>query len=83
MAYRITYKRSVTGDLKHLDRLARQRILDKIDAELTRDPIRYPSLKGHYASLRRMRVGDYRVICTVLDEEVLILRTGHRREVYR
>ena len=82
MAYRITYKRSVARDLAHLDKPTQRRILDKIEAELSSDPLRYPALKGSYAGLRR-RVGDYRVIYALLEEEVLVLRIGHRREVYR
>jgi mRNA interferase RelE/StbE len=35
--------------------------------------------------LYRIRVGDYRVVYTIRDEEliVLVLRVGHRRDVYR
>ena len=41
-------------------------------------PLRY-SLKG----VRRLRVGDYRVIYTIEpDEVILIVKIGHRREVY-
>lgn len=41
-------------------------------------------LKGGNGELR-MRVGDYRVIYVLNDGElvVLVLRVGHRREVYR
>ncbi len=37
------------------------------------------------AGLRRLRVGDYRVIYTVSDRElvVLVIDVGHRREIYR
>jgi len=31
----------------------------------------------------RFRIGDYRVICDVEGGELLILRVGHRREIYR
>ncbi|MFZ0632759.1 MAG: type II toxin-antitoxin system RelE/ParE family toxin [Acidobacteriaceae bacterium] len=36
-------------------------------------------------SFWRYRVGDYRIICDLQDERllVLVLRIGHRREVYR
>ncbi|MGK2854813.1 MAG: type II toxin-antitoxin system RelE family toxin [Microbacteriaceae bacterium] len=32
-----------------------------------------------------VRTGDYRIICEIRDNEllVLVLRMGHRREVYR
>lgn len=83
MGYKLTYKRSVAKDLAHLSKPTQRRILDKIETELTSDPERHPLLKGAYAGLRRLRVGDYRVIYTVQEEEVLVLRIGHRREVYR
>ncbi len=83
MAYRITYKRSVARDLARLDKPSQRRILDKAEADLSADPLKHPALKGSYAGLRRLRVGDYRVIYAVLEEEVLVLRIGHRREVYR
>jgi mRNA interferase RelE/StbE len=37
------------------------------------------------AGLHRIRVGDYRIIYRIQDKEmtVLIVRIGHRREVYR
>lgn len=44
------------------------------------------SLQGsELGSLWRYRVGDYRIICEIQDEKVtvLVLRVGHRREVYR
>lgn len=42
-------------------------------------------LQGEYGELWRYRVGPYRIICEIRDSEliVLVLRVGHRREVYR
>jgi mRNA interferase RelE/StbE len=42
-------------------------------------------LKGEYAGLRRIRVGNYRIVYEVQDRQlmVLVIRIGHRREVYR
>ena len=42
-------------------------------------------LKGELTGLRRIRVGDYRIIFQVQASEliVLVIRIGHRREVYR
>ena len=38
-----------------------------------------------YKNLWRYRVGDYRIICNLLDNRlvVLVIEIGHRREVYR
>lgn len=42
-------------------------------------------LKGELAGLWRYRVGDHRIICEIVDERitVIVIRIGHRREVYR
>lgn len=42
-------------------------------------------MKGDLRGLRRMRIGDYRVVYEVLDDAlvVLVVRVGHRREAYR
>ncbi|WP_397234026.1 type II toxin-antitoxin system RelE/ParE family toxin [Pelodictyon phaeoclathratiforme] len=60
-----------------------QRIYDQIEQELVKNPKSNPLLKGRFVGLRKYRVGDYRVIYCVLDEEVIILRIAHRRDVYK
>jgi len=38
-----------------------------------------------YKNLWRYRVGDYRIICRIQDQRlvVLVIQIGHRREIYR
>ena len=83
MAYNITYKKSVEKDLSRLGKSEARRILDKIEKELSGRADHYPLLKGEFAGLRKLRVGDYRVIFAILEQEVLILRIGHRRDIYK
>lgn len=83
MAYNIQYKRSVEKDLSRLDKREARRVLAKIEKELFTNPDRYPTLKGEFEGLRKMRMGDYRVIYAILENNVLILRIGNRKEVYR
>jgi len=42
-------------------------------------------LRGQMSELWRYRVGDYRLIAQIEDERVcvLVVRIGHRKEVYR
>ena len=83
MAYNIRYKRSVEKDLARLGKTEARQILDKIEKELSSHPYRYPILKGPFSGLRKMRMGDYRIIYAIMDKEVLILRIGNRREIYK
>jgi len=83
LVYNITYKKSVEKDLSRLGKPDARRILDKIEKELGARADNYPLLKGDFAGLRKFRVGDYRVIFAILEQNVLILRIGHRRDIYK
>jgi mRNA interferase RelE/StbE len=83
LGYNVTYKKSVLRDLKKLPKAEVRRILDKIEKKLSRDPLSNPVLKGRFAGLHRFRIGDYRVIYAVLGRDVLILKVGHRRDIYK
>ncbi|MBN2322065.1 MAG: type II toxin-antitoxin system RelE/ParE family toxin [Acidobacteria bacterium] len=83
MDYNIIYKKSVHRDLKKLSKPEAKRILDLIEKELIRQPESNPVLKGQYAGLRKYRIGDYRVIYALLDTDILILRVGNRKDVYK
>ena len=82
MAFEIAYKKSVEKDLASLGKSVARRILDKIEKELPARADSYPVLKGQFSGLRKLRVGDYRVIFAILGAQVLVLRIGHRRGVY-
>ena len=43
------------------------------------------SLKGNKAGLWRYRIGNYRLICEIIDNKliILVLTIGHRREIYK
>lgn len=83
MAYNIVYKKSVYRDLKKLSKPEAKRILDLIEKELIEQPESNPVLKGQFAGLRKYRVGDYRVIYALLGLDILILRIGNRKDVYK
>ena len=83
MAYKVSYKQSVERDLRKLPKEQVRRILDKVERDLSRRADQCPVLTGEFAGLRRIRVGDYRVIFAVVDDQVVVLRIGHRKEVYR
>ena len=83
-AYSVRIKRSATRDLEKIARQDRERIMFAIDRLGEQPHAGYP-LKGSLRGLRRIRVGDYRVVYEVLESElvVLVVRAAHRREAYR
>ena len=82
MAFDITYKQSVAKDLARLGKAEARRVMDKIEKDLATRADTYPVLKGPFAGLRKLRVGDYRVVFAILGQQVLVLRIGHRSAIY-
>lgn len=81
MAFEIQYKRSVVKDLRNLDKVEAKRVIDKLEKELKTDPDAGEQLKGKFAGLLRLRVGDYRVIYARTKDGVLVLLIAHRKDV--
>lgn len=85
MPYSIIVTNSARKQLLKLPALIQQRIAEAIDAlaEIPR-PHGFEPIKG-LSDTFRIRVGDYRVIYALRDEEllVLVIRVGHRRDIYR
>ena len=83
MAYKVNYKSSIIKDLKKLDKKQCTRIINKIERELSSNPKKGKELTGEYKGLYSYRVGDYRVIYTILKDAILILKLGHRKNIYK
>ncbi len=84
MSYSIRIRGSARRELAQLPRDARERVIAAIDA-LREQPLAGSPLKGGLRGLRRHRVGDYRILYELLDDElvILVVRVAHRRESYR
>lgn len=85
MTYQLIIKASAQRALEKLDDVSRQRVHKAIMGLATNPrPFGYVKLSGH-EQLYRVRSGDYRVIYTIRDQQlmVIVLTVAHRREVYR
>lgn len=84
MPYLLQIKQSALKEIERLPKPERQRVIAAID-QLAENPHVGKLLKGDYSGLRRIRVGDYRVIYEINEGVVLvlILRVAHRKQVYR
>ncbi|MDA8016253.1 MAG: type II toxin-antitoxin system RelE/ParE family toxin [Thermoanaerobaculia bacterium] len=74
-------------ELRRIDHQHRSRILRFLRERvaIAENPRRIGSaLTGQAIQLWRYRVGEYRLICTIEDERlvVLVVRVGHRRRIY-
>ena len=82
--YSIKIKASAARALRKVDVRDRRRLIAAID-RLAHERSAGSALKGEFGGLRRLRVGRYRIIYETIHDEltVLVVRVGHRRDVYR
>lgn len=86
MAWRIDFTKQADKALVKLDKSISGRILDEIEAigKLENPRSRGRAFTGTFAGLWRYRVGDYRIICDIEDDVLLVLvvDVAHRKEAY-
>lgn len=87
MVWTIEYDRRVLKDMKKLDKTVQLQILDYFDERIARsdDPRSFGKpLKSTFSGLWRYRIGNYRAICRIEDEKlvILVVRIAHRSKVY-
>ncbi|MEW5892274.1 MAG: type II toxin-antitoxin system RelE/ParE family toxin [Pseudomonadota bacterium] len=89
MAYEIEFDPEAVKDLKKLDRPVQQRLLGflKLRVAVLENPrdIGEALAGSRLGQYWKYRVGDWRIICEIQDERVVVrvLRLGNRREIYR
>ncbi len=84
-SYVISFKKSAAKEFRALPRELQQRVGEAIDSlSLCPRPEGMVKLKGS-DNLYRIRIGDYRVVYTIDDQEkvILIMCVRHRRDVYQ
>ena len=87
MTYTISTTARFDREFKKLDRYTQRMIKGWIDKNLvgSSDPRQHgKGLTANRSGQWRYRIGDYRLICEILDDELVILAlsVGHRRDVY-
>ena len=81
--YEIILTDRAIKDLEHVDIQEKQRIAQKLQ-QYAHDPKRYArklinSRLGNY----RFRIGDYRIVFDIEDDQSVILRIGLRKDIYK
>lgn len=87
MAWRIEVSAQAAKQLAGLDKRAAKRIIDKLDEIATLgDPhATGRALTGNLSGLWRYRVGDYRIVCDIEHDVlvILVIAVDHRSRIYR
>jgi mRNA interferase RelE/StbE len=83
MNYRLVYTRRAEKDIKKLDPTVK-RSIGKSLLKLQDNPIQYSEkLTDPRIGTYRFRTGDYRVVFDIENKDIVILRVGHRKDIYR
>ncbi len=86
--YKVIYSDKTIKQLKKLDKYTRDIILSWIEKNLLhcQNPRTHgKSLVGNKSGQWRYRVGNYRILAEIQDEEIviLVLSVGHRKSIYK
>ena len=83
MLYTLVYTRTASRDIQKLDTVVKKRIKKKIE-EYSQDPILHAKkLVNSAIGTYRWRIGNYRLVFDMDENKIVVLRVGHRREIYR
>jgi mRNA interferase RelE/StbE len=83
MKYRLLYTRRAEKDIRKLTNDARRRV-GKTLLRYAEAPFTYAEkLTDPELGTYRFRIGDFRVIFDLEGTDIVVLRIGHRRELYR
>ena len=85
MIWKIKWEDFAVKQIKKLDKQIARRITSYLKEVVLGDPRQKGKpLTGDKARFWRYRVGEYRIICRIVDDEfvVLIVAVGHRKEIY-
>ncbi|MFH1146519.1 MAG: type II toxin-antitoxin system RelE/ParE family toxin [Pseudomonadota bacterium] len=83
MSYRLVYTQKAVRDIDGFDAGVKKRIGTTM-LRFKDNPLQYaerltdPELGGY-----RFRIGDYRVIFDIEGNDIVVLRAGHRKEIYK
>lgn len=83
--YLVNFDKGILEKLEMFPKTVKQRIKKAIQEKLELDPVDHGKrLSGELRAYRSLRVGDYRIIYKVFDQEVVvfIVDIDHRKDVY-
>lgn len=86
--YKLKYSQRFVKQIKKMDKFVQKNIMNWLDLNIqnTNNPKNHgKALVGNHKGKWRCRIGNYRVICVIEQEQliVLALEVGHRNKIYK
>lgn len=84
--YKIIFNKAYLKELESIPKKVRNQILESVNSLSNNPrPEGVKKLKGFNDPLYRIRCGDYRIVYTIRDKEliVLVIQVGHRKDIYK
>jgi mRNA interferase RelE/StbE len=83
LRYSLVYTHRAIKDVQRLEAKAKKRI-GKTLLRYAEDPFRYAEkLTESKLGTYRFRIGQYRVVFDLKGNDIVVLRVGHRKDIYR
>lgn len=88
MSYKVEYSKNAQKQIRKMDQYTKVMLMRWITKNLVDcdDPRKHGKpLKGNLKNQWRYRVGNYRILCDIEDEKliILVINVCHRREIYK
>ena len=82
--FNFQFKEKAAKEIDKLPPQIRKRILEKLKFYFFQEnPLRFAEkLKDYEFGEYRFRIGNYRIIFDVNDKVIIILKVGHRKDIY-
>lgn len=85
--WKIEWDSKALKEAQKLDKNARKKIVEYLENRVlaSQDPYQFGKpLKGDRSGIWRYRVGDYRILCQIENQAliVLVVAVGHRKNIY-
>ncbi len=82
---KIVFSAKANRELKKLDRVIQIRIAETLHRYTTdSNPLRFADklTDARFGTLR-FRIGDYRLLCDIYGQTIIVVKVGHRKDIYR
>ncbi len=83
MSHTLLYTKTAVSDIRKLDKIVKKKIKNKIEHYST-NPLSFAKkLTNSTIGQYRWRIGNHRVVFDMHGNNIVILRVGHRKEIYK